>query len=45
MTAVAAPSKAVAEVHSVGAMTAAPEALAGIFDPLGSSHIVLSSFT
>jgi hypothetical protein len=44
MTAVAAPSKAVAEA-AVGAMKAAPEAVARIFDPLGSSHIALSSFT
>jgi hypothetical protein len=30
-----------AEAHSVGAVMAAPEAVTLIFDPLGSSHIVL----
>jgi hypothetical protein len=44
MTAVTAPTKAVAEA-GMGAMTVATEAVTRIFDPLGSSHIALSSFT
>jgi len=44
LTAVTAPSKAMAEA-AVSALMAAPEAVTRIFDPLGSSHIFLSSFT
>jgi hypothetical protein len=39
--AVTAPTMTMAEAHSVGAVMAAPEAVTLIFDPLGSSHIVL----
>ena len=44
MTAVTAPTEAVTEAHSVAAVMAAAKA-AGFLDPLGSSHMVLSSFT
>ncbi len=45
VTAVTAPAMTMAEAHSVGAVMAAPEAVTRIFDPSGSSHIVLSPFT
>ena len=45
MTTVTAPAEAVAQAHSVAAVTAAPEAEACFIDPLGSSHIALSFFT
>ncbi len=47
MTTVTAPTEAVAMTmtRSVGAVMAAPEAVTRIFDPAGSSHIVLSFFT
>jgi len=43
MTAVTAPTMTMAEAHFMGAVMAAPEAVTRIFDPLGSSHVVLSS--
>ena len=43
--AVTAPTMTMVETHSVGAVMAAPEAVTRIFDPSGSSHIVLSFFT
>ncbi len=45
VTAVTAPTVTMAEVHSVAAMMAAPEAVTRIFDPSGSSHTVLSCLT
>jgi len=45
MTAVTAPTDAVTEAHSVAAVMAAAKAASGFLDPLGSSHMVLSSFT
>ena len=44
MTAVTAPTMTMVETHSVGAVMATPKAVTRIFDPVGSSHVVLSSF-